>query len=152
MSDVVVTLPLKFTWPGAPGRTGLAAWLMEGDVAGEDPTGAAYAFTVGGARPRIERGERVYVVYSRRLIGCAPLARIETLPSIGVPGSVGRHALIRLNNATALTIDEYIPGFRGWRYRWWDRAAECPIINWDKIVAAARANERLPLIRTETSG
>ena len=144
MSDVVVTLPLKFTWPGAPGRTGLAAWLMEGDPAGEALSGTKYAYTIGKVRPRIEPGERVYVVYSQRLIGYAPLVSIQKW-------TPGRYALIRGGNAVAVTINEPIRGFRGWRYRWWDRAAECPIINWDKIVAAARANEPLPLLRTEPS-
>ena len=154
MSDVVVTLPLNFTWPGAPRRKGLAAWLMEGDPAGEAPSGVDYyAFYIGGARPRIEPGERVYVVYSQRLIGYAPLIRIKMIkPSIGVPCGVGRHALIRGGGAVAVTIEEAIPGFRGWRYRWWDRSAERPIGNWPEIVAAARANEPLlPPIRMEAS-
>ena len=53
-----------------------------------------------------------------KLRGYAPLTRLR-------PG-----ALIWAGNAVAVTIDESIPGFRGWRYRWWDREAERPFPEW----------------------
>jgi hypothetical protein len=34
------------------------------------------------------------------------------------------------NDAEAVTIEEYIRGFRGWRYRWWDYSAERPFPEW----------------------
>lgn len=142
MPDVVVTLPKRFTWSGAPGRTGLAAWLMEGDPAGEERSGEEYAFSIGKRRPRIEPGERVYIVHDGRLIGYAPLLRLDSC-------SPWRCALVRGGGAIAVTIDEPISGFRGWRYRWWNRSLERSIVNWPDIVAAARANTPLPPIRTE---
>jgi len=140
MPDLVVTLPLNFTWPGARGRKGLAAWLMEGDPAGEPESGAEYGFTVGSAVPDVQRGDRIYVVHNKHLIGYAPL----WLVSVRSGTSPRRTSLIRRGRAMAVTIDERIPGFRGWRYRWWDRSLERPIVNWPDIVAAARANEPLP--------
>jgi hypothetical protein len=119
MSDVVVTLPKSFRWDGAPGKPALEAWLAEGDAPGEPDTGSEYGFTVGGGSPRIEPGERVYVVHHARLIGYAPLVRVQALFG-------GRVELVRAGGAAAVTIDTPIPGFRGWRYRWWRREDERP--------------------------
>lgn len=128
MSDVVVTLPLQFRWGGhAPG---LASWLAEGDAAGTPATGMEYGFSIGRGAPRIGPGERVYVVHAGRLIGYAPLVRLDR-------GTDGRHHLIRGGGAVAVTIDERIPGFRGFRYRWWDRTAERPFPEWRRAGRAA---------------
>lgn len=39
-------------------------------------------------------------------------------------------AIVRKGGAVACTIDEPIPGFRGLRKRWWDRAIERPFPEW----------------------
>jgi hypothetical protein len=114
MSDVVVTVP-KDRW---------ADWLDEGDLPGDEwGTGDAnrdgwYDFYLGGALPKIEPGERVYIVAHGRLRGYAPLVRLS------------RSSLVRQGGAVAVTIPEPIRGFQGWRYRWWDRSIEVPFPNW----------------------
>lgn len=113
MTDCVVTCP-KTLWP---------LWLAEGDLPGDAPTGNEYAFYLGGPRPDIQFGERVYVVAHGKLRGYAPLIRVE----LG-PGS--RCALIRWGGAVACTIPEPVTGFRGFRYRWWQREDEMPFPDW----------------------
>ena len=44
--------------------------------------------------------------------------------------SYGRFALIRCGGAVAVTIVTPLPGFRGFRYRFWDRAEEVPFPDW----------------------
>lgn len=112
VSDVVVTVP-KRLW---------ADWIAEGDLPGEDPTGDEYGFFLAGPRPIIQPGERVYIVAHDKLRGYAPLTRV-------VPYG-GGFALCREGNAVACTIDAPIRGFRGWRYRWWDREDERPFPDW----------------------
>jgi len=112
MSDVVVTLPLSF---------GLDRWIDEGDGAGDPWTGQLWDFSTSG-RPRIEPGERVYVVHAGKLRGYAPLVKIE------YDGT--RTHLVRGGEAVAVTIDEHIPGFWGYRYRWWQREIERPFPEW----------------------
>lgn len=116
--DVVVTVP-KRQWK---------AWIAEGDLpgdewghgdAGED---AEYWFSVS-REPDIEPGERVYVVAHGRLRGYAPLDHVEWIDGT-------THALARKGGAVAVTIDEPIPGFRGYRYRWWDREEEYDFPDW----------------------
>lgn len=113
MTDVVVTLPKSF---------GLKRWQDEGDNPGEPWSGNLYAFTVPGV-PDIERGDRVYVVHDGRLIGYAPLVKVRVTSS-SEPRRPKRTALIRGGAAVAVTIPERIRGFRGYRYRWWDRGKE----------------------------
>lgn len=87
-----------------------------------------WAFTVGGGRPGIEPGERVYVIAHGRLRGYAPLVRVHSLGN--------RHDLIRCAGAVAVTIPPDSPvaptlkGFQGWRYRWWRRSIEVPFPDW----------------------
>ena len=114
MSDLVVTLPLSF---------GLYRWIQEGDPAGEESSGEEWGWYVGGARPACEAGDRLYVVHAGKLRGFAPVIRVATLR----PGS---HCIVRGGYAVAVTIPERIPGFRGWRRRWWDREAEQPFPEW----------------------
>ena len=122
MSDVVVTVPKTFTYELAPGKVGLAAWISEGDAAGEPWTGEEWYFGTWGARPKIEPGERVYVVCEGRLRGYAPLIRID---------GYGRELyFVRGGGAVAVTLAQPIVGFRGWRYRWWERADEMPFPDW----------------------
>jgi len=122
MADLVVTVPLSF---------GLDRWISEGDAAGEPGerwagelwSGKFWSFGVVGTRPDIRPGERVYIVYARRLRGYAPLVRLQR-------SSPNYWYLVRGGGAVAVTIDEPIIGFRGWRRRWWDREIEKPFPDW----------------------
>ncbi len=116
MTDVVVTVPKSF---------GLERWIAEGDPAGAPWSGQEWHFYLGGPLPKIEPGERVYVVYNGKLRGFAPLVRIHRYP---VP--YRRFALVRRGGAEAVTIAEPIRGFRGFRYRWWEREQERPFPDW----------------------
>lgn len=143
MSDIVVTLPKSFTWAGAPELTGLGAWLAEGDAAGEPRHGGTYVWSVPTA-PRIEPGERVYVCFNGQLIGYAPLLHVQqTFPFDRKPG----YLLVRGGGAVAVTIPAFISGFRGFRYRWWERDIEVPIANWREMVREARAGRTVPMAR-----
>lgn len=124
--DVVVTVPKNFQFAGL---RGLAAWVAEGDLPGEGWSGQDSHFWCGCHAPNIQPGERVYVVCEGRLRGYAPLTRIET-----VEDWAGRQqvALVRRGDAVAVTIDEPITGFRGFRYRWWPRENERPFPDWRK--------------------
>lgn len=117
--DIVVTVPKRF---------GLDTWIAEGDPAGAPWSGEEWHFYLGGALPRIEPGERVYIVFNSVLRGYAPLIRIDRCGS--------RYGLVRHGGAEAVSIAEYIPGFRGFRYRWWDRALEQPFADWQDPQAA----------------
>lgn len=114
MADVVVTVPLSF---------GLDHWSEEGDSAGEPWSGEHWGFYVAGGRPDISPGERVYVVHAGKLRGYAPLVELQMVrPSYW--------SLVRAGDAVAVTIDEHIQGFRGWRRRWWARERERPFPEW----------------------
>jgi hypothetical protein len=130
--DIVVTVPKNFQYEGAPGLKGLAAWIAEGDAAGDPETGEEWDFTTWGMKPRIEPGERVYVVCEGKIRGYAPLVemRFARDPYAPVSGGFNRVTLIRGGGAVAVTIDESIRGFRGWRYRWWNREDERPFPDW----------------------
>ena len=122
--DVVVTLPKSFRFAG---QVGLGAWITEGDPAGAPWSGELWEFATGGARPRIEPGERVYVVHHGKLRGYAPLVELEYDP---------RHRLVSLvrgGGAVAVTVPFEIRGFRGWRYRWWERDIEVPFPEWQTV-------------------
>jgi len=112
MADVVVTVP-KARW---------AEWIEEGDLPGEEESGETYYFSIGGRCPKIQNGERVYIVAHGKLRGYSPLCDILFLER-GM-------ALVRRGGAVAVTIDKPIPGFRGWRYRWWKREDERPFPDW----------------------
>lgn len=121
MSDVVVTVPINVTIPEEPGLRGLDAWCAEGDAAGEQASGFLWRFTTSGGLPNITPGERVYIVCEDRLRGYAPLVKLRC--------DGGVH-LIRGGGAVAVTIPGKLVGFRGWRYRWWDRSMEEPFPEW----------------------
>ena len=112
MADVCVTVP-KGMWE---------SWLSEGDLPGFAETGGEYAFYLGGPMPNIEPGERVYIVAHGKLRGYAPLIRIMRTAS--------GYALIRGGGAVACTIPGKTTGFRGWRYRWWNREDEVAFPTW----------------------
>ena len=113
--DVVVTVPKWF---------GLDTWIAEGDAAGEPWTGEEWDFYTVGFRPKIEPGERVYVVFNSKLRGYAPLVQLRWRRQGG--------SFIRGGDAVAVTIEEPIRGFRGWKYRWWEREQECPFPGWQE--------------------
>lgn len=134
MPDVVVTVPKSFRYAG---KRGLAAWITEGDAAGDEddtfgPSGDEYEFYLGGARPKIEAGEQVYVVCEGKLRGYAPLVRLQGWDAF----SPRSGALIRAGGAVAVTVVDtnglprFIQGFRGYRRRWWERTEEVPFLDW----------------------
>jgi hypothetical protein len=119
MSDVVVTVPQWF---------GLDRWIAEGDPAGALWSGEEWHFYLWGASPRIESGERVYIIYAGVLRGYAPLVRIDR--------EGNRYGLVRHGDAVAVSVPFPIPGFQGFRYRWWDYARELPFPSWQDPKAA----------------
>ena len=130
MTDVVVTVPKNFTHPCAPGKRGLSAWLAEGDAPGTAWSGTEWMYTTHGAIPKIEVGERVYVVCEGRLVGYAPLISVKVAMDVLLqkPNPYrGPLAFVRGGGAVGCTIDRKITGFRGWRYRWWEREDEKPL-------------------------
>lgn len=117
MTDVVVTVP-KGLWE---------EWIEEGDLPGDEPTGNRSHFWIAPWRlPKASPGDRVYVVAHGRLRGFAPLVAVEAVCEL----DSWRACLLRDGGAVAVTIDDPIRGFQGWRYRWWDRADERPFAGW----------------------
>ena len=113
--DVVVTVP-KRLW---------AEWIAEGDLPGDPPTGREYIYYSDAAvRAEVFSGDRVYIVAYGKLRGYSLLVR-----KAGPPGEL-RWGLVRAGGAAAVTIDEPVRGFQGFRYRWWDRAIERPFPGW----------------------
>lgn len=116
MADVVVTVP----------SDQYNAWLREGDLPGMPWSGYTSHFWLLRLPRNIEVGDRVYVVAKRRLRGYAPLTGVERECRL-LPGARPHPGcLMREGGAVAVTIDEHITGFRGFRYVWWDRSAERP--------------------------
>ncbi len=112
MADVVVTVPMGI-W---------REWIAEGDAVGAPASGEEWGFFLGGAKPKIIPGERVYIVAHGRVRGYSPLTRLaETERGF---------ALCREAGAVAVTVPAPVKGFRGWRYRWWERGAEIPFPDW----------------------
>lgn len=112
LADVVVTVP-KSRWE---------EWIAEGSLPGAPEDDEFFFWINAVSLPKIERGERVYIVAHGRLRGFAPLTRIFR-DACGA-------ALCRKGGAVAATIDEPIRGFQGWRYRWWEREQERPFPEW----------------------
>lgn len=129
MSDYVVTVPKAFTHPDAPGKRGLAAWIAEGDAAGEPDSGTEWWFETWGPLPSIDQDSRLYIVCEGRLRGYAPIVRVMYDEASARNGQ-SHLAFIRRGGAVAVTIDEPITGFRGVRRRWWDRVVERPFPDW----------------------
>jgi hypothetical protein len=100
-------------------------WWDEGGVP-EWPEDLEYHWEVGRRPPTtIETGRsRLYIVCGGLLRGFAPIRRVEQVAE-------RRWSLVRDGlSAEATTIPAPIPGFRGWRYRWWDRADEREFSDW----------------------
>jgi len=112
MADLVVTVPQAF-WQD---------WIAEGDAAGEPESGEDWGFFLGGSRPPIQPGDRLYIVAWRRLRGYAPV--------VGVEQTSRGWGICRRGGAVAVTVPYEILGFRGWRYRDWDRSIELPFPDW----------------------
>lgn len=115
MTDVVVTVP-KRLW---------AEWIAEGDLPGEEAQYQSHFWLAGGV-PDIRPGERVYIVAYGKLRGYAPLVGVECRCRLNMYSS----CLLREGGAEAVTIDEPVRGFQGFRYRWWDRHDERPFPEW----------------------
>ena len=122
MADLVGTCPKDF-WE---------EWIAEGDAASEN--GIVFAsitmedwhwYTKDRKAISIHPGERFYVVAHGKLRGWAPVVRVDQFGH-------GEYGIVRRGCALACTIAEPIPGFRGLRLRWWDRAIEVPFPNWKK--------------------
>lgn len=132
MTDVVVTVPMNLwdTWiaercvPGDDWNDADAGYWRE--ISQEAGRLQGYHFWLQQPFPQIEPGERVYIVAHGLLRGYAPLVVVEQRCSLRP--SVG--CLLRQGGAVAVTIDQPIRGFRGWRYRDWDRTAERPFPEW----------------------
>ena len=122
MPDVCVTVP-KGMWTD---------WIVEGDAAGDPPTGEEWGFYTVGKKPDIQIGERVYIVAHGKLRGYAPLTKLLFTPFRGneSPRALGRVAFGRMGGAVAVTVPAPIRGFRGWMPRWWDRRIETPFPDW----------------------
>lgn len=131
MADVCVTVP-KWFW---------AEWIAEGDCASEPWSGETWGFYLGGRKPKIEPGERVYIVAHGRLRGYSPLLALKDTAedgkwflergggavavTLGVPGAIPRPD----GTLDPLAISP-IRGFQGWRYRFWERDREFPYPDW----------------------
>lgn len=113
MGDIVVTVP-KRLWE---------EWIAEGDLPGDVWSGDVFYSFYVSQRPAMQPGDLVYIVAHGKLRGYAPLVRIDRTYGY-------RYALIRHGGAVAVTIPESIPGFRGFRYRWWNRSDEIAFDDW----------------------
>lgn len=112
MADLVVTCPKHF----------YRQWIAEGDAAGEPYTGEEWGWFMGGTKPDIGPGDRLYIVAWGCLRGFAPVTRLARTDR--------GWAICRRGGAVAITIDEEIKGFQGWRRRWWVRELERPFPEW----------------------
>ena len=139
--DVVVTVPKNFEYAG---YVGLAGWIAEGDAAGEPWAGEEWHFSLGGRKPNIKEGERVYIVCEGKLRGYAPLLFIDDYDDY-------RYALVRGGGAVAVTIDEPIQGFRGFRYRWWKYEQERPFPEWMEGAHPNHDRKQKPRVSTAPS-
>jgi hypothetical protein len=131
--DVVVTVPMRL-W---------SEWIDEGQLPDEPENGWGYHFWVArSSLPKINPGDRVYIVAHGRLRGYAPLVRVETrcrlMPSMA--------CLLRQGGAVAVTIERPIRGFRGWQYRDWERDEERPFPDWKTAGVPGAQPERAALL------
>lgn len=116
MSDIVFNVPGNYAY--RQNQRGLAAWMAEGGFPGEE-SGFEWSWTLPFGSPVVEPGDRVYAVYAGKLIGFAPLVRLDRQGR--------RPVLVRSGGAVSVTIDERVRPFNGFKYRWWEREHETPI-------------------------
>lgn len=125
MADVVVTCPMRL-W---------REWLDEGDLPGSAPSGLESHFMLARPVPRLDPGSRVYVVAHGAIRGYAPLVRTEARCVL----APYRACLVRAGQAVAVTVPGLeVVGFRGYRYRWWERETEVPFPRWKEPTARVR--------------
>ena len=124
--DVVVTVPARL-WRD---------WLAEGDLPGQEAEYESHFWL--SALPRIAPGDRVYAAAHGAIRGYAPLVRTEARCVL----APYRACLVRTGGAVAVTVPGLeVVGFRGFRYRWWDRADEVPFPRWkDPLARVTRAS------------
>jgi hypothetical protein len=135
MADLVVTCPKGFWWE----------WIAEGDAVGQPYTGEEWGWYMAGRRPDIAPGDRLYIVAWGRLRGYAPVTALRGLsfdPRRGAQPPSGvwvgadtidgakQWCICRKGDAVAVTIPQSVPGFRGWRRRWWRRENEVAFPDW----------------------
>lgn len=143
MADIVVTVP-KSEW---------SFWLSEGELPGQERWPCVFCHRYfatckvclgtgelttgdtrwdmqfrGGHRPKVDPGERIYVVAHGLLRGYAPLTALVDFGRDQYGD--GGYSLQRSGGAVACTIDAPIRGFQGFRYRWWEREEEVPFPDW----------------------
>lgn len=120
MTDIVVTVP----------RDKWADWLKqhgEGDQRGRRRNFHIYDKEQG--RPPASEGDDIYVVAHGRLRCLLMIERI--VPLMG--GWLVTASMVR-----PVTLAGYVPGFKGWRRRWWDTQHELPFDAWrTEAVSAA---------------
>ena len=133
MSDLVVTCPKGFWWE----------WIAEGDAAGDPPTGTEWGWWMSDRRPKppIQAGDRLYIVAWGKLRGYAPVTRLHHERGT----ESGSWVICRKGGAVAVTIDEEIPGFRGWRRRWWSTDIERPFPNWKEVERPVKPPRAAPI-------
>jgi hypothetical protein len=103
-------------------------WIDEGDAAGDPYTGEEWGwFTRAPRAATIKPGDRFYVVAHGKLRGWAPVTRVAMPEG---PQDDSGYCICRRGDAVACTVPFAIPGFRGLRVRWWDRAQELPFPDW----------------------
>jgi len=110
-------------------------WIAEGDAAGDPPTGIEWGYYIGGRKPNIHAGDRLYIVAHGRVRGYSPVTRLGRTDQSEFHESnkinIGHQWIIcREGNAVAVTIPEVVRGFQGWRYVWWKQEDEIPFPNW----------------------
>lgn len=113
--DLVVCLPVA----------SFHDWYDEGGTP-EFPDDYEYYWLVGRQPPpQVVPGDsRLYVVCAGVLRGHAPIRGVDRYDT-------KRWAIVRDGrSAEPVTIDETIPSFRGWRYRWWPREHEREFVEW----------------------
>lgn len=114
MTDLVGTCPKHF-W---------REWIAEGDAAGDPESGEEWGWYTRDRKALLAQpGDRFYVVAHDRLRGYAPVTRVCRDAGDG-------WIICRRGGAVAVTLPVAVPGFRGLRQRWWERALELPFLDW----------------------
>jgi len=119
VADLVVTCPKHF----------FREWIAEGDAAGDPYTGEEWGWYMGGPKPPIGPGDRLYVVAWGRLRGFAPVTALRRTGG----GKSAQWVICRRGDAVAITIPTSIPGFQGWRHVFWPRDQEIPFPEWKTL-------------------
>jgi hypothetical protein len=126
--DIVVTIP-KPRW---------TEWLTEGDLADGTENPAFWderseyglTFGAGASVPKVQVGERLYIVAHGQLRGYAPITEIDTERPERFGGEPGGFAIVRRGDAVAVRLPLPVKGFQGYRYRWWNPEVEIPFPDW----------------------